>query len=39
MHGESIQFVLVLFLFQSILDYFGLLKFDVVKFTNSVIRL
>ena len=39
MHGESIQFVLVLILFQSILDYFRLFKFDVVKFTKTVIRL
>ena len=30
LHGENIQFILVLILFQSILDYFGLFKFDVV---------
>ena len=38
LHGESIQFILVLILFQSILDYFGLFKFDVV-FMKTVIRL
>ena len=38
LHRESIQFILVLILFQSILDYFGLFKFDVV-FMKTVIRL
>ena len=36
--GESIQFILVLILFQSILDYFGLFKFNAV-FLKTVIRL
>ena len=38
LHGKSIQFILVLILFQSILDYFGLFKFDVV-FMKTVIGL